>query len=132
MTGPTALGPSSVPPSPPNRDRDQVHPKIREAAEGMESMFLDYMMRVMRQTVQKSEMSLDNSASEIYQSMLDSEYAQQAVKTGGVGLADQIIAYLEGQRYTLERGNSPSPGQMDRPAARTGGTQNEGRPVQDK
>ena len=80
-------------------DWNKVDPKLVEAAQGMEAMFLDYMMQTMRKSVGKSEMSLDNGASEIYQGMLDSEYAQRAAKTGGVGLAEQIVAYLDSNRY---------------------------------
>jgi Rod binding domain-containing protein len=65
----------------------------------MEAMFLDYMMKVMRSTVPKSEMSLENSATEIYRSMHDHEVAERISKAQGVGLAEQIVAYLEGQRY---------------------------------
>jgi flagellar protein FlgJ len=84
-------------------DRSKVDPKIVEVGEGMEAMFLDYMMKVMRQTVPKGEMDLENPATEIYRGMLDSEMAQKAAKAQGVGLADQVIAYLDSQRYTLPK-----------------------------
>jgi len=80
-------------------DWNKVDPGTRAAAEGMEAMFLDYMMQTMRKAVDKSELSLDHGASEIYQGMLDSEYAQRAAHAGGVGLAQQIVAYLQGGRY---------------------------------
>jgi Rod binding domain-containing protein len=57
------------------------------------------MMKVMRQTVPKNEMDLESPASEIYRGMMDSEYAQKAAHHGGIGLADQIIAYLDTQGY---------------------------------
>jgi flagellar protein FlgJ len=79
----------------PQVDRSKVDPKILEAAEGMEGMFLDYMMKVMRESVPKNEMDLESPASNVYRSMLDSEYAKQAAHHGGIGLADQIIAYLD-------------------------------------
>jgi len=87
----------------PDLDPKQVDPEVRKAAEGMESMFLDYLMQTMRKTVPKSDMSLDNNASEIYQGMLDSDSAQRAARAGGVGLADQIVAYLQQGRYTENR-----------------------------
>ncbi len=80
-------------------DWQKVDPATREAAQGMEAMFLDYMMQTMRKSVGKSEMSLSNGASEIYQGMLDSEYSQRAARAGGVGLAEQIVAYLQSARY---------------------------------
>lgn len=102
----------------PEVDPARVDPEVRRAAEGMESMFLDYLMQTMRKTVPRSEMSLDNGASEIYQGMLDSESAQRAARAGGVGLADQIVAYLQRGRYTQE-GSAPGP---EVGKAGTGGT----------
>lgn len=76
----------------------------------MEAMFLDYMMNVMRKTVPKEDMDLENTGTEVYRSMLDSENAQKAVRAGGVGLADQIVAYLESQRYNYMQGQGvPQP-----------------------
>jgi len=80
-------------------DWQKVDPATREAAQGMEAMFIDHMMQTMRKSVGKSEMSLSNGASEIYQGMLDSEYSQRAARAGGVGLAEQIVAYLQSARY---------------------------------
>jgi flagellar protein FlgJ len=84
-------------------DRSKVDPETLKAAQGMETMFLDYMMKVMRQTIPKSEMDMESPATDIYRGMMDSEYAQRAAKAGGIGLADQIIAYLDQQRYTLPK-----------------------------
>jgi Rod binding domain-containing protein len=87
----------------PQINREQVPKELRDAAEGMEAMFLDYLMKTMRQTVPKSEMDLENPATEIYRSMQDGETAKMAARSGGVGLADQIIAYMMAERYDLER-----------------------------
>jgi flagellar protein FlgJ len=84
-------------------DKSKVDPQILKAAEGMEAMFLDYMMKVMRDTVPKNEMDLESPATKIYQNMLDSESAQRAARAGGVGLADQIVAYLVAQQYNSGR-----------------------------
>jgi flagellar protein FlgJ len=146
MSGPIALGRTAPPLSPPGRlegganaltapttpgrrvavvDKSKVDPQTLKAAEGMESMFLDYMMKVMRQTVPKNDMDLESPATQVYQSMLDSEVAEKAAHTGGVGLADQIVAYLESERYNLSRGQAvPVRTEQTR---RTGGT-HEGQP----
>jgi flagellar protein FlgJ len=91
-------------------DREHADPQIVKAAEGMEAMFLDYMMKVMRETVPKNEMDLESPATGIYRSMMDTEIAQKAAHAGGVGLAEQIIAYLDSQRYTLEHRGQAVPG----------------------
>lgn len=85
-------------------DKSKVNPKLLEAAQGMEAMFIDYLMKTMRDSIPKEDMDLESPATKIYRSMLDSEYAQKAAKAGGVGLADQIIAYWESQSYTGSRG----------------------------
>jgi Rod binding domain-containing protein len=97
-------------------DRSQVPKELVEAAEGMEAMFLDYLMKTMRQTVPKNEMDLESPATEIYRSMQDSETAKTAARAGGVGLADQIIAYMVAERYDLDRAS------RSKSADGTGGT----------
>jgi Rod binding domain-containing protein len=109
-------------------DKSKVDPNTLKAAEGMEAMFLDYMMKVMRQTVPKSDMDLENTGTEIYRSMLDSEMAQRAAHIGGVGLADQIVAYLEMQRYNSNQGPQVPRQNQGSSAARPGGT-DEGQPI---
>jgi Rod binding domain-containing protein len=86
-------------------DKSKVDPEVLKAAEGMEAMFLDYMMKVMRETVPKSDLSMDSPATQVYTSMMDSETAQIAARAGGIGLADQIIAYWEGARYHKPSGD---------------------------
>ena len=99
----------------PTVDRTRVDPQLRQAAEGMEAMFLDYLMKTMRQTVPQNEFDLESPATQIYRGMLDSEIAQKAVKSRGVGLADQIIAYLQTERYNQGQ-------EQAAPEQRTGGT----------
>jgi len=114
----------------PKIDKSKVDPQIVKAAEGMEAMFIDYMMKVMRQTIPKNEMDLESPATQIYRSMQDTEYAQKAAHHGGVGLADQIIAYMAAQQYNLPRGshqgmvnpNTPTATAQAPHAASTGGT----------
>ena len=86
-------------------DRSKADPGVVKAAEGMEAMFLDYLMQTMRQTVPKNEMDLESPATSIYRGMMDSEMAQRAAHQGGVGLADQIIAYLDSRGYAREAGS---------------------------
>lgn len=84
-------------------DRRTVDPELLKAAEGMEAVFLDQLMQVMRKTVPKDSLGLDSPATEIYQGMLDSEYATLSAQAGGVGLTDLIVAYMQQQRYTDQR-----------------------------
>jgi Rod binding domain-containing protein len=86
-------------------------------------MFLDYLMETMRKTVGEHPLDLDNHASRMYRSMLDSESAKTAARTGGIGIADLIIAYMAPPQYTVTGGNDSHPGGAPGAArARTGGT----------
>lgn len=85
-------------------DRSKVNPQLLKSAEGMEALFINQMLSVMRQSIPKNDMDLESPATEIYRGMMDSEYAQKAAHHGGIGLADQIIAYLQSQSYDLGRG----------------------------
>ena len=144
MSIPIALGRSNgLPPSPPGNDRDltsistpdrrlprvdrsTADPQNVKAAEGMETMFLDFMLQKMRETVPENEFDLESPATKIYRGMMDSETAKTAAHSGGIGLADTIIAYLESQRYNSRQGqgvpqavNDPTGGKNIR---RTGGS----------
>lgn len=134
MTRVAGIAPGVSPLSPPKADlrqgagstgklsaRELADPQTREAAEGMETMFLDYMFKVMRETVPKDELGLDNAATGIYQGMLDSEVAQKAARANGVGLADQIVAYLEARGYNGRQGRTNDGASMNS-VSRTGGT----------
>lgn|GEM_PF-1447591 len=107
----------------PQVDMAKADPRDVEAARGMEAMFLDYVMNAMRKTVPESEAGLHNSGTRLYQSMLDSEMAQKAAKQGGIGLAEQIVAYLQSQRYNSRREHAvPVRPSTDRAVVSTGGT----------
>ncbi len=82
-------------------DRSQVPKEVIQVAEGFEEMFLDYLMKTMRDTVHDSSMSLESHGTKIYRSMLDNEYTKKAIAAGGVGVADQLIAYMAPQAYNL-------------------------------
>ena len=100
----------------------KVDPEMRKAAEGLEAAFTSEMMKAMRTTVEPSEFSLHNTASDIYQGMLDQEYAETSAHRNSLGLSEQIVDYwLRAQpnpQYTEESKAQSGNG-------RTGGT-NEG------
>jgi flagellar protein FlgJ len=84
------LTPQAAPLKP---DLKNVDPELRKAAEGLEAVFTAEMIKAMRSTVEPSEFSLHNSASDIYQGMLDQEYADVAAKQNSLGLSEQILDY---------------------------------------
>jgi Rod binding domain-containing protein len=114
--------PPNLPPVPAGRqaaDDPRITSEMRKAAEGLEGIFTSEMMKAMRGTVQKSEFSLKNHASEIYEGMLDQEYAEVSARQNAIGLSGQILDYwlrsMPDPKYNQKR--NPDEGSM-----RTGGT----------
>ena len=66
------------------------HP-LWQAAQGMEANFMKEMVRNMRKTVQESPEMENSRGYQIFRGMLDDEYAETAVKTQGIGLAELIV-----------------------------------------
>jgi len=72
------------------------HSKIKELANEFEALFLDIMVRTMRQSVQKSGFIDGGNAEEIYRSMLDTEYSKNMAAQRTSGIADAIEKQLMG------------------------------------
>ena len=72
------------------RDRDQ----IKQSAEEFESLFLNIVLKSMRDTVQKSGLLDGGNAEEIYRGMLDDEYTKMMAAQRHTGLADEIERFL--------------------------------------
>ncbi|WP_447968314.1 rod-binding protein [Nitrospira sp. M1] len=67
--------------------------EIRKAALEYESYFLSYLMKAMRATIPKGSITA-NPMGETYHSFYDEEIAKRAAKSGGIGLADFMLASL--------------------------------------
>ena len=63
---------------------------IRETAQQFESMFIEMMMKSMRESVEKSDLN-GSSAEDTFQGMFDKEVAHQMAKRGTVGIADMLV-----------------------------------------
>src|SRR4051812_12965951 len=78
--------------------RTQVNPRdraqIKQSAEDFESLFLNIVLKSMRDTVQKSGLIDGGNAEDIYKGMLDDEYAKSMASQRNTGLADNIEAFL--------------------------------------
>jgi flagellar protein FlgJ len=79
-----------------NSVRKEALQKKREEAEKVaqdfETMFIDMMVKSMRQTAQREDVS---NAEDIYQGMLDSEYSKSMTATKSFGIRTQILDWLE-------------------------------------
>ncbi|WP_445005320.1 flagellar assembly peptidoglycan hydrolase FlgJ [Halomonas mongoliensis] len=65
----------------------------RGAAEQFEALFIQMMLKSMRDTIPQSGL-MESQATEMYQSMLDQQWSQ-VMATRGIGLADKLLAQLE-------------------------------------
>jgi flagellar protein FlgJ len=73
---------------------DNVDPQTRRAAEEFESMFLSQMLAPMFQGLDTDGLGGGGMGEEIFRPMLVEQYAKAISNSGGIGLADSIIAEL--------------------------------------
>ena len=74
--------------------RQDAKSATRETAQQFEAMFIQMMMKSMRESVMKSELS-ENAPLDTYQSMFDKEASIQLGKRNSMGLADMLVKNLE-------------------------------------
>ncbi len=68
---------------------------LKEACEGMESIFLNIMLKEMRKTIPKSGLMPDTLAKDIYTSLFDQHLSQEVAKAGkGIGIAEMLFDYF--------------------------------------
>ena len=64
--------------------------ELMEAAKDFESYFLQMMLKEMRKTVPRDGLFPKSRAEEIFEGMLDEEFAKGAASAGGIGIAQMI------------------------------------------
>ena len=74
--------------------RQDAKSATRETAQQFEAMFIQMMMKSMRESVMKSDLS-ENAPLETYQGMFDKEVSMQLAKRTSMGLADMLVKNLE-------------------------------------
>jgi len=83
----------SVKPAAPGQD----DPQLQAACRDMESVFLTYLLKEMRATINKSGFISGGRAEEIFTSMLDGEVSKKMADAGGIGLASILLKQLSGR-----------------------------------
>lgn len=68
--------------------------RLKQACEDFESIFVDFMLKQMRQTVPQNDLFGGGSAEQLYTSMMDSELAKSISHQRGLGLADQMYRQM--------------------------------------
>ncbi len=67
---------------------------LRETAQQFEALFLQMIMKSMRESIVKSELSESNTM-ETFEGMFDKEVSVQLAKKNSLGLADMLVKNLE-------------------------------------
>ena len=80
--------------------RQDAKGAIRETAQQFEALFLQMMMKSMRESIVKSEMS-ESSTLETFEGMFDKEVSVQLAKKNSMGLADMLVKNLEQQQANI-------------------------------
>jgi len=80
--------------------RQDAKGAIRETARQFEALFLQMMMKSMRESIVKSEMS-ESSTMETFEGMFDKEVSVQLAKKNSLGLADMLVKNLEQQQANI-------------------------------
>lgn len=69
---------------------------LREATDQLEAVFINMMMKTMRNSVPESEGIFKKSEAEkMFSEMLDDEYAKKISSSGGIGISDMIFKQFE-------------------------------------
>lgn len=74
--------------------QSQSDQDLRKAAKEFEAMFLNLVMKQMRETVPENDLFGDSSKTKVFQGMLDEEYSKMAGETKNYGLAEMIYKNL--------------------------------------
>jgi len=81
---------------------------LLKASQEFESYFLSYMLKVMRETVPKGELT-ENKMGDMYYSFYDQEIGKRAAQAGGIGLSDYVLAAVaRNENLTRSSTNLPS------------------------
>jgi Rod binding domain-containing protein len=80
--------------------RQDAKGAIRETAQQFEALFLQMMMKSMRESIVKSELSESNTM-ETFEGMFDKEVSVLLAKKNSLGLADMLVKNLEQNQANL-------------------------------
>jgi flagellar protein FlgJ len=94
---------------------DQADPQLRTACTEMESLFINYLFKEMRATIDKSGFISGGRAEEIFTSMLDVELSRKISAAGGIGLSAILLEQLGGkENRKAEPESQPGQGSGDK------------------
>ena len=80
-----------------NGGADPADPNLKAACQEMESLFVNYLFKEMRATIDKSGFISGGRAEEIFASMRDVELSRKISASRGIGLSEILFEQLSGK-----------------------------------
>ena len=110
---------------------DQRGHGMRKAAEQFEAMFIQTMMKTMREATASNEEGdlMGSSSVKTYEALFDQEISQQMAKRGGIGLADMLVKSWERNNPTAASTLPPAAEALEERALSKGLKQAPGLPI---
>ncbi|HEY9164309.1 MAG TPA: rod-binding protein [Magnetovibrio sp.] len=90
MDANTAMGAAKAK-SLPHIGKNQSIEKIRKTAEEFEAVYLSQMLRPMFDGIEVEAPFGGGQAEDMYRSLMVDEYGKSIAKSGGIGIADQVV-----------------------------------------
>ncbi len=69
--------------------------ELKKVASDFEEIFLNMMLKAMRQTVGDGGLIEKSNQAQIFESMLDEKFAEQLADAGGLGIGDLIVEQMK-------------------------------------
>ena len=69
--------------------------KLKESCKQFESVFMGFMLKAMRKTVEKNDLFGSDKSEEVFQDMQDTQMCDSATKSQSIGLADMLYKQLK-------------------------------------
>ena len=69
--------------------------KLRETSSEFEAIFIQQMLKTMRETSFESDLLPKSEGEKIFRSLLDEQYANLSAKSGNLGLGEMIFQQLK-------------------------------------
>jgi Rod binding domain-containing protein len=69
--------------------------QLRKVSKDFETIFLQMMLKEMRNSVQKSGLMGDSQATDMFESMQDEQISKQLASAGGIGIGSMIYGQLQ-------------------------------------
>jgi flagellar protein FlgJ len=89
------------------KDQAFEEARLKKALSDFEALFIQYLMKCMRETVPRSDLFGGGSSRDLCQSMLDEELSRNMARAGGIGLTKLML-----QKMLRQSQSAPSEGKI--------------------